>query len=286
MSELDLDHLRQWVGRERIAQDMLGVFPAQALAAALDRADTLGAGDALPPAWQWLYFLDTPRASATGKDGHPELRDDAASFLPPVSLPRRMWASGSFDVLRPLTLGDSATRSSLIKSVEAKTGKSGALVFVTLEHQISQDGQLCIREEQNLVYREMPTAPAPLPPGEPAPTDADWTRTIIPDPVLLFRYSALSYNGHRIHYDRPYAIEQEFYPALVVHGPLLATLLLDLLREKLPDARLASYRFRAMRPTFDTSAFQISGKRDGDSVTLWTTDHEGCLGMSATARLA
>jgi 3-methylfumaryl-CoA hydratase len=286
MSTIDLEHLRQWVGRERSVHGMLSVFPAQALSAALDHADVPVAGDALPPAWQWLYFVDTPRASATGKDGHPALGPDAGSFLPPVPLPRRMWAAGSFDVLQALKLGQAAVRTTAIKSVEAKTGKSGTLVFVTLAHQISQDGQLCVREAQNLVYREMPTAPAPLPPGEPAPTDADWTRTITPDPVLLFRYSALSYNGHRIHYDRPYAIEQEFYPALVVHGPLLATLLLDLLHEKLPDVRVASYRFRAMRPTFDTSAFQISGKRDGDSVSLWTTDHEGCLGMSATARLA
>lgn len=282
MSAMDIDKLRQWIGREQIAQDTLDPFPARALSAALDHAEPSVAGDALPAGWQWLYFLETARASATGSDGHPKL----GGFLPPVSLPRRMWATGSMEVLQPLKLGQAATRTSKIKSVDAKSGKSGALVFVTLEHQLSQDGELCIREEQNLVYREMASDPAPLPPGEAAPGDVDWSRDITPDPVLLFRYSALTFNGHRIHYDRPYAMAQEFYPGLVVHGPLQATLLLDLLHQQLPDATLASFRFRAMRPAFDGAPLKLCGKRDGDSVKLWTADPDGFICMNATARLA
>jgi len=158
-------------------------------------------------------------------------------------------------------------------------------VFVALEHTISQDGQICVSEEQNLVYRGMPAAPALLP-GERAPADADWSRDVRPDPVLLFRYSALTYNGHRIHYDRHYAVEKEFYPALVVHGPLLATLLLDLVRAQLPGAAIADFRFRAVRPTFDAHSFTACGKREGQRLTLWTADHEGFLCMSASATLA
>jgi 3-methylfumaryl-CoA hydratase len=243
MSEIDLKYLRQWAGRERTVHDALCTFHAQALATALDHTDVPVAGDPLAPGWQWLYFLDTPRASATGQDGHPVV----GGFLPPVALPRRMWAAGSMDILQPLKLGAAATRSSVIKSVDAKTGKTGILAFVTLDHQIFQDGQLCIREEQSLVYREMPTAPAALPSGEPAPAEADWSRIVRPDPILLFRYSALTYNGHRIHYDRPYAVNQELYPGLIVHGPLLATLLLDLAQTKISGARIAAFRFRAQR---------------------------------------
>ncbi|MFP5306003.1 MAG: acyl-CoA dehydrogenase, partial [Gammaproteobacteria bacterium] len=206
-----LDHLQQWVGRERTLRDEMSAFPARALGAALDHEREPQAGDALPPGWQWLYFLDTPRASATGPDGHPGLDAASGSFLPPAPLPRRMWAAGAMQIERPLRLGVPAQRRSVIQSVDAKHGKTGSLFFVNLEHELSQNGQLCIRERQNLVYREMRTGVSPLPPGERAPEDADWTQTVIPDPVLLFRYSALTYNGHRIHYDRNYAVECEFY---------------------------------------------------------------------------
>lgn len=279
---IDLDHLRKWVGREYSRDDSLAPFPARALAATLDCEDVFESGDALPPAWHWLYFLEAPRASATGKDGHPSL----GGFLPPVPLPRRMWAAGNLDFLAPLTLGSTATRKTVIRSVDAKIGRDGTLVFVTLHHDLSQQGRTCIREEQNLVYRQMPTALAPLPPGQAAPTNADFSRTFQPDPVVLFRYSALTYNGHRIHYDRTYAVEQEFYPALVVHGPLLATLLLDLVRELRPQARVENFRFRAIRPAFDTEPLTLSGKFEDNLVTLWTADAQGQLGMSATARLA
>lgn len=282
MSEIDLDLLRQCVGRERTLVDDLYPFPAQALANALDLSQPMKVGGVLPPTWQWLYFLDAPAASITGPDGHPK----PGEFLPPTTLPRRMWAAGTMQIKRRLRLGTQATRRSVIRSVDAKSGKSGSLVFVTLDHEISQSGQLCLREEQNLVYRDMPTLPTPLPPGESAPSHADWSRTITPEPVLLFRYSALTYNSHRIHYDRHYAVEREFYPALVVQGPLLATLLLDLAKVTLGGASIHVFRYRAVRPTFDTHPFTLNGKRDGMSLRLWSADHEGNLCMSATATLA
>jgi 3-methylfumaryl-CoA hydratase len=282
MSAIDLDHLRQWTGRERSVVDDLHPFAARALANALDDKTPPTAGDALPPGWQWLYFLDTPAASDTGADGHPKL----GGFLPPNPLPRRMWAAGQMQIVHPLRLGRPATRHTTIRSVDAKSGKSGPLVFVTLDHRITQDDRVCIQEEQNLVYREMPSGPAPLPPGEAAPADADWRRTVTPDPVLLFRYSALTYNSHRIHYDRHYAVECEFYPALVVHGPLLATLLIELVRTQLPHVQLSSFRFRAMRPTFDIRPFHVCGKRHGQRLQLWTSDHANELCVSAEAELA
>lgn len=281
MSSIDIDFLRTWVGKEQRVADELNPFPSRALAAALDHGSLPTKGDVLPPSWHWLYFLDTPTASGTGPDGHPK----KGGFLPPVPLPRRMWAAGKLQRDQPLILGMPAEKKSTIRSVEIKEGKSGALVFVNIEHALSQNGKLCIVEEQNVVYRDMPTGPAPLPPGEVSATEADWVTTIVPDPVLLFRFSALTYNCHRIHYDRDYAVNEEFYPALVVHGPLLATLLLDHVNANVKDRRVAKFNFRAVRPTFDNAPFTVSGKRDGDQVSLWTTDAEGFVGMTAKVGL-
>jgi 3-methylfumaryl-CoA hydratase len=281
-SETNLDDLRGWVGRELWVQDPLTPFPARALAAALGREERPAHGDPLPPARHWLFFLETPQLSDTGVDGHPK----RGGFLPPVPLGRRMWAGGRLDVSAPLVLGKPATRRTIIRSVEAKSGRTGPLVFVTLDHELSQDERLCVREEQNLVYRPMPTAAVPLPPGEVAPGNAELSRVFHPDSLLLFRYSALTYNGHRIHYDRPYAVAHEFYPALVVQGPLIATLLLDLLRDQLPERRLQTFQFRALRPSFEGAPLTVNSRRDGNRVHLWSSDAEGRLGMSAIAELA
>jgi 3-methylfumaryl-CoA hydratase len=279
-SVIDEAALQAWVGRRAAAEDALHPFAAQAMAAALDRGDLPAAGDVLPPSWQWLYFLDTPRASATGTDGHAH----SGAVLPPAPLPRRMWAAGTMHIEQPLRLGVPAQRRSVIRSIEVKKGRSGTLVFLNLDHELSQEGSLCIREEQNLVYREMATGPAPESPGEPAPA-GQWSREITPDPVLLFRYSALTYNGHRIHYDRPYAREREFYPDLVVHGPLLASLLLELCQAQLPGAAIKTFRFRALRPTFDSAPFSVNGNRNGNEVSLWSAQRDQ-LCMSATVTLA
>ena len=280
MNPADAQAIKSWVGRQTATHDELRPFPTLALAAALERGIAPDTGD-LPPAWQWLYFLDTPSASATGADGHPT----STQLLPPPPLPRRMWAAGKIHIERPLRLGLAAQRLATIKSIEAKSGKSGALVFLNLEHEFIQDGIVCIREEQNLVYREMPSAPAVETAGEPAPPPGQWTREITPDPVLLFRYSALTYNSHRIHYDRPYAIGQELYDDLVVQGPLLATLLLELLQAQLPYSAIKTFQFRAMRPTYASQTFTLNAARNGETVTLWSVQ-QGRLCMSASATLS
>lgn len=282
MSGIDLEHLRQWVGRSDSREQHLDPFPARALAGLLDHAQAPEEGDALPLPWHWLYFLDAPSREGTGVDGHPR----RGGFLPPVPLPRRMWAAGELTLHEPLRLGRMARRTSTVRSVDLKQGKAGALVFVTVAHELEQDGQPRLSELQHIVYREAPTAPAPLPPGEAAPTDADWRRDLVPDPVMLFRFSALTYNGHRIHYDRDYATREEFYPALVVHGPLLATLLLDLAARERPGALPAHFGFRAQRPAFDTDPLRLNGRPNAgaDGAALWTSDPQGFVGMSATLR--
>lgn len=273
--------LTDWTGRSATATDLLRPFPADALAATLDRDETYPEGAALPDLWHWLYFLPLHRLSESGRDGHAA----KGGFLPPVPLPRRMWAGSRFRFLRPLTIGAEATKTSTIARVEPKQGRSGPLCFVTVSHDFRQDGQHCIAEEHDIVYREDPAPGAPAPVAQPAPEGSDFSRTIHPDPVLLFRYSALTFNGHRIHYDQPYATGVEGYPGLVVHGPLLATLLMDLLRRQ-TDAPVAEFSFRALATITDTGDFSVHGaRRDDGSIRLWARRADGALAMDATATL-
>lgn len=273
--------LTDWTGRSETATDLLRPFPADALAATLDRDETYPEGAALPDLWHWLYFLPLHRLSESGRDGHAA----KGGFLPPVPLPRRMWAGSRFRFLRPLTIGAEATKTSTIARVEPKQGRSGPLCFVTVSHDFRQDGQHCIAEEHDIVYREDPAPGAPAPVAQPAPEASDFSRTIHPDPVLLFRYSALTFNGHRIHYDQPYATGVEGYPGLVVHGPLLATLLMDLLRRQ-TDAPVAEFNFRALATITDTDDFSVHGaRRDDGSIRLWARRADGALAMDATATL-
>lgn len=276
---IDLEHLREWVGRRQSAEQFIDPFPARALAGLLDREDQPSSGDPLPLPWHWLYFLDTPTRAATGPDGHPQ----RGGFLPPVPLPRRMWAAGKLELLSPLVIGRPASKVSTVRAIDLKEGKSGPLVFVTVGHELHQDGRVCLLEEQNLVYREAPAGPAPLPPGELPASAGSWAHELRPDPALLFRFSALTYNGHRIHYDRDYATREEFYPALVVHGPLLATLLLELLASQRPGARVTRFEFRALRPAFDTDPLCLRGQPEDFGAALWTVDPTGAIGMKASA---
>lgn len=278
--EIDIDHLREWVGRWQEAEQRIDPFPARALAGLLDRAEAPAVGDALPLPWHWLYFLETPARAAVGVDGHPA----RGGFLPPVPLPRRMWAAGEIEVEAPLRIGDDARKVSTVQSVELKQGQSGPLVFVTVEHLLFQQGRTCLRELQHIVYRDAPTGVAPLPPGAPAKDPAAWRSDWKADPATLFRYSALTYNGHRIHYDRDHATQHEHYPALVVHGPLLATLLLDLAQREAPASRIARFDFRALRPAFDTDSLTLNGAPtpEGQGASLWTADSHGALGMRAS----
>jgi len=271
-------------GATQVIHDLISPAPATALAAALDRNTGLKLGDALPPIWHWLYFWSVAQQSDLGADGHPR----TGGFLPDLGLPRRMAAGGRLFFHSPLRIGDAATRTSRVLSIENKEGRSGRLAFVTVEHAIAAAGHAVIREEQDIVYREAAEPGAPPPRPQPAPSGAHWQREILPSEALLFRYSALTFNGHRIHYDRDYARNAEGYPDLVVHGPLIATLLLDLLVRSLPGATVLDYAFKAVRPTFLGHAFTLCGRpsADGKSVELWAQDHDGWLTMSARATLA
>ena len=269
---MDIDFLRQWIGKTESRVDTISPGPIVALSATLDRDDPAPKpGDPVPPLWHWLWFLDAHRQSELGVEGHAK----TGAFLPPVPLPRRMWAGGRFEFLRPLRVGETATRISRIADVQLKQGRTGPLVFVRVRHEIGD----ALTEEQDLVYRGHSKEADPVP----APGDPLWTRTVEPGDVLLFRYSALTFNAHRIHYDRRYATEVEGYPGLVVHGPLIATLLLDLVPS---DVRVARFEFRAVRPLFDNGPFFVCGKPEGNIIRLWAQNEKGMLAMSAAAETA
>ncbi|WKB55906.1 FAS1-like dehydratase domain-containing protein [Eleftheria terrae] len=281
---LDLDALRTWIGRRETADDIATPVPLQALAATLDRNDPVPrTGDRVPPCWHWLYFLPLHRQSDIGADGHAQ----RGGFLPPVPLPRRMWAGSRLTFHRPLQVGQALHRQSTIADVRLRQGRTGALVFVAVRHDVHAEGSLCVSDEHTIVYRDLPAPGEPAPEGLPPPLHADWEHQVRPDDVLLFRYSALTFNGHRIHYDRRYAMAVEGYPGLVVHGPLIATLLLELLRSRLPHATVRGFEFRAVRPVFDTAPFSVCGRRLGAStVQLWARTADGFLAMEAVATLA
>lgn len=284
-----LSQLQSWVGKTETLTDYVAAAPLQGLSATLDRDDPHPAsGAALPPLWHWLFFLPQPRQSDIGPDGHGK----RGGFLPPVPLPRRMWAGGRLTWHQPvnkgLRVGESVKRISQIESVTHKAGRTGDLLFVMVRHEIYNPAGLAITEQHDIVYRANPQPDDVTPPPQPAPRDSAFSRTITPDDVMLFRYSALTFNGHRIHYDRRYVTEVEGYPGLIVHGPLIATLLVELVRDKLPGARITGFQFRAQKPVFDIAPFKVHGKpsADGKTVQLWTEDHEGWLTMQATATLA
>ena len=275
----DLAHLKDWVGRTQEMADVIEPEHVANMAATLGLDTSPKTGDPLPPGWHWLFFNRFAPAREISADGH-ALR---GGFLPPVPLPRRMWAGGRLNFPGSVKVGDAVKRRSVVLKVEPKQGRSGDLVFVLVKHSISGGAGLAIEEEHDIVYRSPPAPGAAAAKPQPAPTGAKWTKTIKPDPVLLFRYSALTHNGHRIHYDWPYVTKVEGYKSLIVHGPLTSTLLLELLR---CEARLrpAKYSFRAMAPLFDTAPFTVNGRPEPDgTVKLWATGPEGELAMEATA---
>lgn len=275
---------RQWLGRTEQRQDLVGAAPLAALSATLDRDDPEPLpGSDVPPLGHWLYFLPLARQSELGDDGHPR----RGGFLPPVPLPRRMWAGGRLQWHHPLRVGDEIVRTSRIAAIDAKAGRTGTLVFVTVRHEVSNAQGLALSEEHDIVYRDAPQPGAPAPSPQKPAEATQFSREIVPDPVLLFRYSALTFNGHRIHYDRSYVTDVEGYPGLIVHGPLIATLLVDLLRREKPDATLKRFSFTAVRPTFDIHRFRVCGRSDTPGeIKLWAQDHEGWLTMRAEAEIA
>jgi 3-methylfumaryl-CoA hydratase len=277
------DRLEDWIGRSETLRDTISAAPVRGLNATLDHPSlAVENGTQLFPLWHWLYFLPQHRQSEIGLDGHAK----RGGFLPPVPLPRRMWAGSQFEFRSPVRVGDAVERTSTIADVTTKEGRTGKLVFVKVKHEVRCNGAAdpAIVEFHDIVYRDAKKPGDVEPPPTPAEKGA-WQREIVPDDVLLFRYSALTFNGHRIHYDRQYVTEVEGYPGLIVHGPLIATLLMDLVRRNAPEAQVATFRFKAVRPTFDLNPFKVNGRREGDTVKLWAQDHEGWLTMDASATL-
>jgi 3-methylfumaryl-CoA hydratase len=269
-----------WIGKTEEAEDLIALAPVRAAAATLDDTTTeFVPGSPLPPLWQWFFFLPLVSQAGLGLDGHPR----RGGFMPPIALPRRMFAGARMRFVRPLVIGKPAHRQSVIRDVTEKEGRTGKLAFVTVAHRIDQDGAVCIEEEQDIVYRE-PGAPlvAPEPRAlKPAPAGS-WTRLITPTPTLLFRFSALTFNAHRIHYDRTYATTVEGYPGLVVHGPLTAVLLMELVRAH-AHRSVAAFEFRARAPLFDLAPVRLIGTPAGARVHLEAHGPDGQTAMSATA---
>lgn len=279
---IDMDHLRQWVEKTETLNDTINLATCQGMEATLDQRPALNESDALPPLWHWCWFNPTVRQSLLGRDGHPE----KGGFLPPVPLPRRMWAGGRLTFHAALPIGAEAQKTSTIKSIEAKQGRTGPLCFVTVEHRLECDGTLCLVEEHDIVYREDPKpGDRPVTPPQAQRGDVDFSRTINPSPTMLFRYSALTFNGHRIHYDRDYCRDVEAYPGLVFHGPLTATLLADLAVCNNPGKVLKRFDFRAISPIFDNDTFEISGRMEDGTCQLQAILPNGALAMKAVAEL-
>ena len=280
-----IDNWRRWIGRTESDRDEIDLLRARAMQATLDDpGQLLEVGDPLPHLWHWLYFWGLAPHATLGPDGHAA----RGEFLPPVHLPRRMWAGGRFTFIKPLKVGGTASRQSKIADIQQKKGASGQLIFVTIEHEIADEQGPCISEVQELVFREAPRPGEKPERGDRAPVVLPWRKLVTPDPLLLFRYSALTFNGHRIHYDLKYTTEEEHYPGLVVHGPLLATLMMELVREKVEDRPITGFVYRALHPVFDTGQFSVGGRngKDGNSAELWIADSHGTLAMQARADLA
>jgi len=272
----------KWIGRTEIVED--DISPASALAAAAtldDTATQLGKDTVLPPLWHWFYFLPNAPQARLGSDGHPK----RGGFMPPIPYPRRMFAGARLRFYRPLIIGQPARREGVIRNIVQKSGQSGSLAFVTVGYSFYQQGEICNDEEQDIVYREPgPPMPAPQPIELLPVPEGAWSRIVAPDTRLLFRFSALTFNAHRIHYDRPYAMSEEGYPGLVVQGPLTAILLLELVRHN-TSRRIASFSFRGQAPLFDLAPFRLVGMPCDGRVELEAQGPDGKTAMTATAEL-
>jgi 3-methylfumaryl-CoA hydratase len=278
--KLDLDHLRQWIGRTQEATDIVTAQLVKGLRATLfQEIGEPKTGDAAPFTVHWCLAQPVFPMSQLGADGHPT----RGGFLPPVPLPRRMWAGGELEFIDPLRVGDEAERTSRISDVSVKTGSTGTLCFVSVEHLIRSPRGTAIRERQDIVYREMTSGASAAPKTPPPPPVAKHRETHVSDPVLLFRYSALTFNGHRIHYDRDYVTKVEGYPGLIFHGPLQAALIVELaakLRDGKPPKK---FSYRGLQPLFEGSAFSVNANDNAQSMELWVADAEGQPTMKGTA---
>jgi len=279
---LDLAHLRQWIGRSEEASDIVTAQLVKGLRATLFLDIGMPTtGDAAPFTVHWCLAQPVYPASMLGPDGHPT----RGGFLPPVPLPRRMWAGGEIEFVAPLRVGDEARRSSRIADVTLKTGSTGALCFVAVEHTITTPRGTAIRERQDIVYREMqPAGQSAAPARQPAPPPAAKHReSHVSDPVLLFRYSALTFNGHRIHYDRDYVTKVEGYPGLVFHGPMQAALLVEFAAKLHGGTAPKQFSYRGVQPLFEGSEFSVNANETADGLELWVANAAGTPTMKATA---
>lgn len=279
---LDIDVLRQWIGKTETVTDYLDAGRARRFQATLDRTPDFSEGRELPPFWHYIYCNPEAPASSLKEDGHEKL----GRFLPPVALPRRMWAGGTVTIDRPLLAGETCTKTSTIRDVAMKHGRSGPLCFVTVDHDFAVDGEHRQTERQNIVYREMPEPGSPAPKHVAAPENPTASFAVTPDAVLLFRYSALIFYGHRIHYDIDYTRDVEGYPGLVVHGPLMAALSGELGRNQHPEKHLKTMEIRAVSPLFAPAPFHVETRDDTDVTRTWVRSADGALAMTVDLTFA
>jgi 3-methylfumaryl-CoA hydratase len=278
--QLDLDHLRQWIGRSTEASDIVTAQLVKGLRATLfQEVGEPRAGDAAPFTVHWCLAQPVFPMSMLGRDGHPT----RGGFLPPVPLPRRMWAGGELEFLNPLRVGDEAKRTSRIADVTLKTGSTGSLCFVAVEHVVTTPRGTAIRERQDIVYRDVDRTLGGAPKAPPPPPVAKHRETHVSDPVLLFRYSALTFNGHRIHYDRDYVTKVEGYPGLIFHGPLQAAFIVELAAKLHGGTAPKKLGYRGVQPLFEGSEFSVNANDNAGGLELWTANAEGQPTMKGTA---
>jgi 3-methylfumaryl-CoA hydratase len=283
----DLESLKEWIGRSETVTERAGPARMQGLAALLDKPGIPAEGDAMNPMGHWCYFTPRVRQSEIGPDGHPA----RGGFMPPVPLPRRMFGGFRTTYHRPLILGEMMRREARIADIQIKQGSSGTLVICTVRHTFHGECGLAIEEDHDYIYRGNPPADAKSGSGgtsrtAAAPEKPQWSKQVVPDPLMLFRYSAVTFNGHRIHYDRTYATETEGYPALVVHGPLIATLLAELALENNPGRTFRRFDFQASAPLFDDAPFTVAGKPTDDGCSLWSLTPAGSCSSRASVMFA
>jgi 3-methylfumaryl-CoA hydratase len=281
---LSLENFKQYIGRRQETTDVLYPGPANLLRLALGRLEgELREGDALPPAWLALYFLPRVASADLRPDGSPH----DSGVVPDLPLPRRMFAGERVRLLRPLRFGERLRRETELADLSVKSGGTGTLVFATIVSRVYDADGLALEDQRRTVFREEVKAGErnQAPRREPAPPDAPWRRTVTPEPVLLFRYSALTFNSHRIHYDRTWAMDVEGYPGLVVHGPLTTTLLIDFARDHAGGRRIANYTTQARAPLFDTAPFELRGRPTARGCEAWAVTPEGTVAMSAEVEL-
>ena len=276
----DLDHLRQWIGRTQQASDVVTAQLVKGLRATLfQEAGEPKTGDVAPFTVHWCLAQPVAAMSQLGPDGHPK----RGGFLPPVPLPRRMWAGGELEFVDPLRAGDQAERTSRISDISVKSGSTGALCFVAVEHLITSPRGTAIRERQDIVYRDVTGGASAAPKTPPPPPVAKHRETHVSDPVLLFRYSALTFNGHRIHYDRDYVTKVEGYPGLIFHGPLQAALLVELAAKLRGHRPPKKFSYRGLQPLFEGSKFSVNANDNAEGMELWIANAEGQPTMKGMA---